>query len=227
MALFQFTIPFLVLLGVLVFVHELGHFLVAKRLGIRVLKFSLGFGPTIIGRKRGWTEYAVSAIPLGGYVKLYGEDPDEDLPAEDRRESFSARPVHHRIATVVAGPIMNFVLAIAVFGLLSLFGTPVLLPVVGDVSPDMPALAAGLESGDRILAIDGVAIESWEELANTIGSSGGRELELQVERNSEVFTVQVVPTRRTSHNLLGEAVEKPMIGIAPGSGWSRQRSGPG
>jgi regulator of sigma E protease len=215
MAFFQFTIPFLVLLGVLIFVHELGHFLVAKRLGIRVLKFSLGFGPPLITRKWGETEYAVSIIPLGGYVKLFGEDPDEELPLEEERESFSARPVWHRLATVAAGPFMNFVLAVVVFTILSLFGTPVLQAVVGDVSADMPAAQAGLRKGDKVLAVDGKDVSSWEEMAAAIAAFQGGELALRVERGAEILSIDVVPTRRTTPNLLGETVERPMIGISP------------
>jgi len=215
MPFFQFTIPFLVLLGVLIFVHELGHFLVAKRLGIRVLKFSLGFGPVLFSRRRGETEYALSAIPLGGYVKLFGEDPDEELPESDRGESFSARPVWHRLATVAAGPFMNFVLAVAVFSILSLFGTPVLQAVVGEVSADMPAAAAGIRKGDKILAVDGRGVSSWEEMAKEIASFRGGELTLRIQRGDELLSVEVVPMRRTTPNLLGETVERPMIGVSP------------
>ncbi|WP_461394988.1 RIP metalloprotease RseP, partial [Deferrisoma sp.] len=209
------TLSFVVLLGVLVFVHEFGHFLVAKRLGIRVLKFSLGFGPKLWGWRRGETEYLVSAVPLGGYVKLFGEDPDEPLAPGEGARSFSARPVSHRIATVVAGPAMNFVLAVVVFSLLSLFGTPILQAVVGQVSPGMPAEAAGLQPGDRITAIDGEPVASWDEMAERIAASEGRELELTVERGGEVLRVRVTPVFRESHTLLGEVVQKPMIGIAP------------
>lgn len=215
MSFFHFTIPFLVLLGILIFVHELGHFLVAKRLGIRVLKFSLGFGPTLLGTKRGETEYVISAIPLGGYVKLYGEDPDEELPPEETRVSFSARPVSHRLATVAAGPFMNFALAVVVFGLLGLLGTPILQAVVGEVTADMPAAAAGVRSGDRVMAVDGTAVASWEEMAEAIAGSEGREIVLLLDREGETLSVPVAPTRRTSRNLLGEVVERPMIGIGP------------
>ncbi|MFU8856907.1 MAG: RIP metalloprotease RseP [Deferrisomatales bacterium] len=215
MSFFHFTVPFLVLLGILIFVHELGHFLVAKRLGVRVLKFSLGFGPTLVGTKRAETEYVISAIPLGGYVKLHGEDPEEELPPEEGRVSFSARPVSHRLSIVAAGPLMNFVLAVIVFGLLSLFGSPVLQAVVGEVSPDMPAAAAGLRPGDRVVAVGDAPVGSWEEMAEAIAGSGGAEIALGVERDGELLTISVVPTRRTSRNLLGEVVERPMIGIAP------------
>ncbi len=215
MSFFHFTVPFFVLLGILIFVHELGHFLVAKRLGIRVLKFSLGFGPAILSRRRGETEYAVSAIPLGGYVKLFGEDPDEELPPEDAVGSFSARPVWHRIATVVAGPTMNFLLAVAVFALLSVLGTPVLQPVVGETTSGMPAEAAGVRSGDRIEAVNGVAVDSWEAMAEAISGSAAEEIELRILRDAELLTVPIKPVRRTSRTLLGETVDRPMIGISP------------
>ena len=215
MALFQFTIPFLVLLGILVFVHELGHFLVAKKLGIKVLKFSLGFGPPLLSRRWGETEYLISAVPLGGYVKLFGEDPAEELDAEETRRSFSARPVWHRIGVVVAGPLMNFVLAVVVFSVLSLFGSPVPLPVIGEVSADMPAAAAGIESGDRVVAINGEVVETWEDLARLVVASGGDQIDVVVARGEETLTFQITPARRNGHNLLGEEVEKPMIGVAP------------
>ncbi|NOY46025.1 MAG: RIP metalloprotease RseP [Deltaproteobacteria bacterium] len=224
MTVFHSTAAFVVLLGVLVFVHEFGHFLVAKRLGIRVLKFSLGFGPRVWGWRRGETEYLISAVPLGGYVKLFGEDPDEPLAAGEEARSFSARPVSHRIATVVAGPLMNVVLAVVVFALLSLFGTPVLQPVVGQVSPGMPAEAAGLAQGDRIVAIDGEPVASWDDMAERIAGSGGRELVLTVERQGTRFDLRVKPVLRESRNLLGETIQKPMIGIAPSGEVSVERN---
>ena len=205
--------PFLILLGVLVFVHELGHFLVAKRLGIRVLKFSLGFGPTIAGKKRGETEYVVSAIPLGGYVKLYGEDPNEGVPDADRQRSFSGRPVLQRLATVVAGPAMNLVLAFVVFSFLSLFGMPVHQAVVGQVSLGMPAANAGLQPGDRILAIDGAAIESWEGMAERIAASRGRTLRLTAARGGQQVELDVTPEMKEVQGPLGDSASKYVIGI--------------
>lgn len=224
MGLVHFIVPFLVLLGVLIFVHELGHFLVAKWLGIRVLKFSLGFGPRLFGWRRGDTEYMVSAVPLGGYVKLYGEDPDEELPAGDLRASFSARGVGHRLSTVVAGPGMNFLLAILVFSVLSFSGTPVLQPVVGEVSADMPAAAAGLRAGDRIAAVNGGSVASWEDMAEAIAASGGSELNLTVQRGSETLSVRVTPSRKPLPNLFGETEERPVIGITPSGDVKNTRS---
>lgn len=204
------TLPsFLVLLGVLVFVHELGHFLVAKKLGIKVLKFSLGFGPVLWSRKRGETEYLISVIPLGGYVKLHGEDPDE--PAEeDSDRSFSERPVSHRMATVIAGPLMNFFLAIVFFAFLSLFGTQIHQPVVGEVSEGMPAAEAGILPGDRVVAVDGIDVRTWEDMAALIRASGGRALELTIVRPGEELVITLTPT---FSDVEGEEKKVPLVGI--------------
>jgi regulator of sigma E protease len=225
-ALLHVAVPFAVLLGVLIFVHELGHFLVAKKLGIRVLKFSLGFGPKVVGWTRGETSYMISAIPLGGYVKLFGEDPDEELPPADRAASFSARPATQRVATVLAGPFMNFLLAVVIFAGLSVFGTPMLLPVIGQVSPDMPAAAAGIQPGDQVEAVSGKAVSSWEEMAEAIASSGGEELVLQLRRGSEDVTIRVTPTRQMAQSPTGETTERPIIGISPSGAAGLQRSSP-
>ncbi len=125
-----------VVLGVLIFVHELGHFLVAKRAGVSVLKFSLGFGPKIAGFTRGGTEYLLSAIPLGGYVKMLGEDPKEEVA--DRERSFSAKPVGWRSLIILAGPGSNFLLAVAIFWVVFMVGVPTLATKVGDVMAGLP-----------------------------------------------------------------------------------------
>lgn len=219
MNLLHFVLPFLILLGILIFVHELGHFAVAKWLGIRVLKFSLGFGPRVFGWTWGETEYALSAVPLGGYVKLYGEDPDEELPEGEGRRSFSARPVFHRLATVVAGPLMNFVLAVVLFAGLNAAGVPVAqlsaeLPpaVVGDVSAGMPAAAAGLKAGDVVTAVNGKAVASWDEMAGAIAASRGSEVVLGVRRGREVFSLRVVPVWREQDG----GPRRPVVGIVRG-----------
>ncbi|NTU60125.1 MAG: RIP metalloprotease RseP [Deltaproteobacteria bacterium] len=219
MSVLHFVLPFLVLLGILVFVHELGHFLVAKSLGIRVLKFSLGFGPRVLGWTRGETEYLLSAVPLGGYVKLYGEDPDERLPEGEGARSFSARPVWHRLATVVAGPLMNFVLAVGLFAGLNAAGVPLEQlaaetpeAVVGEVSPGMPAEAAGLKGGDVVVAVDGRGVTSWEEMAAAIAGSGGRRVVLTVRRGGDKLSIPLTPVTKD----VGEGQPRPVIGIVRG-----------
>src|SRR5262245_16434407 len=164
------TVAFIVALGVLVFVHELGHFVVAKRLGVKVLRFSIGFGPIFWRRQRGETEYALSAIPLGGYVKMLGEeaDGDEPVPAEEADRAFSTQRPWRRAAIIFAGPATNFVFAFVVYALVfTTAGAPVpsMAPRIGNVSAMTAADRAGLQSGDLVQSIDGEAITSWEHLA--------------------------------------------------------------
>jgi len=159
-------ISVIVLLGILVFVHELGHFLVAKWSGVGVLKFSLGFGPRLIGRKFGETEYLISMIPLGGYVKMLGESEEDELSPEDEERSFQKQPVLKRIGIVAAGPLFNFLFAILVFSIIYSFGVPVLTSRIGDVQEGGAAFKAGIQKGDNILAIDGKEISRWGELAD-------------------------------------------------------------
>src|SRR5262245_12582950 len=180
-------LSFTVALGALVFVHELGHFLVAKRSGVRVQRFSIGFGPVIFSWRRGETEYAVSAIPMGGYVKMLGED-DEDEPgvAMEPERAFSTQPVWKRAAIVGAGPTMNFVFAFIMYT--ALFATigvelPSNEPRVGGVSAGMPAETAGLKPNDRVVSIDGQPIATWTELSSLVQASHGRTLHMVVERD--------------------------------------------
>ncbi len=215
------TIPsFIILLGVLITVHELGHFLVAKALGFKVLKFSLGFGPVLWSTRRGETEYALSAFPLGGFVKFHGEELAENETPGPEAESdpdanrrFFARPVWHRIATVFSGPFMNLVLGLVLFVFLSFFGREVMLPVVGDVTKGMPAEAAGLVKGDRIVAVDGKPVASWDEMRLALHLAGVKEIAIKAVRGGEekTFTLKPVLTKD------GEAkMERPVIGIVWG-----------
>ena len=143
---------FVIVLGVLVFFHELGHFLVARLFGVGVEKFSLGFGPRLFGKKVGITDYRVSAIPLGGYVKMVGEDPTTELDPADIPVSFTHKHVFKRILIVAAGPFFNFLLAALVFfGIFIISGTYILKPTVGKVETDTPAYVGGLQEGDCLL----------------------------------------------------------------------------
>jgi len=213
-----------VVLGLLIFVHELGHFLVAKRAGVSVLKFSLGFGPKIAGFTRGGTEYLLSAIPLGGYVKMLGEDPKEEVA--DKERSFSAKSVGWRSLIILAGPGSNFLLAIAIFWVVFMVGVPTLATKVGDVMPGFPAQDAGLQKGDRIVAIDGRPIEKWEELATQIHKSPGRGVRLTVDRAGQKFDVMVAPKATKQKNLFGEEQEIGLLGIAPAEEFLTERTNP-
>ena len=205
----------IIVLGVLVFVHELGHFLLAKRLGIGVITFSLGFGRKLIGRKMGETQYQIAAVPLGGFVKLVGENPDEEVKEEDRHRSFSHAPIWKRALIIIAGPFFNFLLALVFFSSINLFGIPRLPAKIGELSPDLPAVAAGLKKGDLVLSIDGEETAQWDDLSRVIRGSKGKELTLRVKRGEETFEVKVTPRSSKTKNLFGEEVQIYLIGIQP------------
>jgi regulator of sigma E protease len=205
----------IIVLGVLVFVHELGHFLLAKKLGVGVLTFSLGFGRKLIGKKIGETEYQISAVPLGGFVKLIGENPEEEIKEEDRARSFSAQPVWKRALIVSAGPFFNFFLAAALFSTINLFGLPYFPAKIGEVSPGLPAEKAGLKKGDLVLAVNGENVTRWDDLSKMIRSSDGKELLLNVKRDGEIQEIKVAPQSSKVKNLFGEEVSIFMIGITP------------
>ncbi|MDZ4164976.1 MAG: RIP metalloprotease RseP [Smithellaceae bacterium] len=206
-----------ILLGVLIFVHELGHFLMAKQLGVGVLKFSLGFGPRIIGKQVGETQYQISLIPLGGYVKLLGESEGEELSPADQSRSFQKQSVYRRFAIVMAGPIFNFLLAIFIFSLVNMTGLPYLTSRLGGVAEGSPASSAGLQDGDIIEAISGVSINRWDKMADMISKSQGRELHLIVRRGEQTREVRIVPRGEKGKNLFGEEIDVYRIGVKPTS----------
>ncbi len=205
----------LIVLGILIFVHELGHFLVAKRSGVTVLRFSLGFGPKIFSITRGQTEYRLSLVPLGGYVKMLGEDSEEELPeAADRAGAFSEQSVWKRLLIVFAGPLSNFVTAIIIFTLLFAFsGIPERAPDIGTVNPGSPAEKAGLQSGDRVLSINGEPIRTWDDLSESIEKLGLKPLNLRINRGDSDLSIAVTPTIDEAKNLFGETFKRPLIGI--------------
>jgi len=208
-------ISFVILLGILIFVHELGHFLAARIGGVGVLKFSLGFGPKIFGKRIGETEYVLSWIPLGGYVKLLGESETEELPPEDEKRSFFKQPTWKRMLIVLAGPVFNFLLAIFIFSVIYMHGVPNLTPVIGEFSSDSPALEAGMQTGDKIVAINDRKVSYWNEISPIITSSKGTELKVIVQRDSIEKEIVVVPRLSQTKNLFGEEVSTYLIGISP------------
>jgi regulator of sigma E protease len=202
-------------LGILIIIHELGHFLVAKKTGVGVLTFSIGFGPKIFRKKVGETEYAVSALPLGGYVKMIGEDPDEEVKEIDVQKSFSHQGLWKRTAIVAAGPLSNLLLAVAIFLWIFLVsGVPVLTTKVAGVEPESPAAMAGIQKGDLVVAIDGLKITKWEELSKRIKESGGKSLVFRVAREERELEIAVEPIRKDGRNVFGEKQENWWIGIA-------------
>jgi regulator of sigma E protease len=209
-------LSFVVVLGILIFVHELGHFVIAKRSGVTVLRFSLGFGPKIVGFTRGGTEYWLSLIPLGGYVKMLGEDAEEELTDEQRAGAFSEQRVLKRIAIVLAGPLSNFLLAIVIFTFVFAFaGIFELAPDIGTITSESPAEQSGLQVGDKVLSVNGNPVTTWDELRESIEKYGQNPLTLQIRRDSQELTITVTPAITDDKNIFGEAVKRPIIGIRP------------
>ena len=215
---------FIIVLGILISFHELGHFLVARLFGVGVEKFSIGFGPKIFGKRIGNTDYCVSAIPLGGFVKMVGEDPNADVSPDDISVSFTHKHVLKRILIVAAGPFFNLFLAMIIFfGIFQIYGTFIVEPSIGEVKENSPAFRGGLETGDRILAINKIPIESWEDMAKIISESNGEELVLHIQRNESIIVANVKPELITSKNIFGEDFQRYVIGItSSGSGFSKK-----
>ena len=215
----------IILLGILIFAHELGHYLMARYTGVGVERFQLGFGPKLIGKQWGETEYRLCLIPLGGLVKLIGEAADEKLTEEQQQRSFLNQPLGKRVLIVAAGPIFNLLLALLIFTVVFMAGVPVLANRVGAVQPGSAA-AAGIQPGDRIVAVDGRSIEGWEELAAAIGSSGGKLVHLTITRGAQRLELALQPRLMMVPNIFGEEVPSYKIGIAPAPETFIRRLGP-
>jgi regulator of sigma E protease len=191
-------LAFVVLLGVLVFIHELGHFLVAKKNGIRVDRFSLGFPPNIFNKTWRGTEYTLGIIPLGGYVKMAGESPDEATTGRD--DEFASKKIWQRFSVVAAGPFMNYLLAIGLFGhLFFWYGEPArenALPILGEVSADSPAESSGLQVGDLVLTIAGAPINGFPDLIEQVKPNPGQALEFTWLRGNDTLSAMIIPENR-------------------------------
>lgn len=198
------VVPFIVLLGILIFVHELGHFLVARWCGVRVEVFSLGFGRKIFSYKKGDTTYCISLIPLGGYVKMFGEQPGDTINEADKRVSFTHKTVYQRIAIVSAGPLMNFFFAVVLFWALAMIGEEMHRPVLGDIDKATPAFAMGFRPGDTITAVNQEPLETYEQFSKLINRYQNKEVKVSVTRQgrapSEDLLVPV--TSRPNPNIL-------------------------
>ncbi len=218
----EFIWALVLMLGVLITVHEFGHFIVAKACGVKVLKFSIGFGPAIgFGRyrlsfTRGETEYVIAWFPLGGFVKMLGEVPGEESTAETQAEwdrSLGARPVWQKLAIILAGPAMNLVLPVFVVMGFLWVGSQQPLSVVGTVEPGSPAANAGIRPGDRVTAIDQEPVKWWSELADAIEPAAGGPLALTVERDGKSFDTTVAVAPRTRLDFMLAQEERGWIGI--------------
>ena len=203
----------IIALGALIFIHELGHFLFAKLFGVGVEKFSLGFGPKIYGKKVGETEYLISALPLGGYVKMVGEGEDVELTEEDKQRSFSEKPVLQRIVVVAAGPVFNLLFAYLIFIVIFMIGVPAVTTKIGEVVAGKPAARAGIQAGDRITAVNGKPVERWDDFAKIIAQGKLAPMRIDVQRGEAALKFTMVPESRTAKNLLGDTVTQPIIGV--------------
>ncbi len=222
-------LSFIIVLGLLIFVHELGHFVFAKLFGVRVLKFSLGFGPKIVGKKIGETEYVISAFPLGGFVKMFGENPDEqDISEVDKQGSFAHKSVWQRFFIVFAGPVFNLLFSVILFFLVFAFlGIPTSVDTtrVGKVNVNSPADKAGLLPNDVILRINERETLVWDDVLEGVKSSDGKPLAIVVQRGNENVHLTVTPAIDAVKNVFGEVVEQRfMIGIKKADDMTWQES---
>jgi len=219
-----YVIPFLFVLSLVVFFHELGHFLIARWCGVRILVFSIGFGPEIIGfNDRHGTRWKISAVPLGGFVKFFGDDNAASVPAgssaasmapAERAQSFIFQPVRKRAAIVVAGPLANFALAIVIFAaIFMLYGKQTMSARVDEVQPESVAATAGFQPGDVVVAIDGRAIDNFAEMQRIVGESAGQPLQITVDRNGVEKVLSATPALREVKDTFGNVHRIGVLGI--------------
>lgn len=216
----------IVVLGVLIFVHELGHFIFAKLFKVGVEKFSLGFGPKLYGKKIGETEYLVSVFPLGGYVKMVGENIEGELCPDDRARSFAEKPPLQRIIIVAAGPVFNLIFAYLIFIVLFMVGVPSATTKIGEVIAGKPAARAGIREGDLITSINGTQVSRWDDFAKAIAESKGKPVVLQLMRDKTPLTFTMQPETRTAKNIFGDTVTSPIIGVVAAGETVTDRYGP-
>jgi regulator of sigma E protease len=219
-----YIVPFLFVLTIVVFFHELGHFLIARWAGVRVLTFSLGFGPELAGfNDRHGTRWKISAVPLGGYVKFFGDDSEASTPdvetlgnmtAEEQAGSFHHKSVGPRSAIVAAGPIANFLLAIVIFAGMSLyFGKPSSIPRVDVVQADSVAASAGFQVGDVVVSIDGNSIESFADMQRIVSTNAGAKLTFKVNRGNTLITLSATPALKEVKDIFGNSHKIGVLGI--------------
>ncbi|MBC8018295.1 MAG: RIP metalloprotease RseP [Verrucomicrobia bacterium] len=246
----------LIVLGILIFVHEFGHFIVAKLFNVKVEKFSLGFGPKLFGKQIGETEYLISAFPLGGYVKMFGEggvieggeehhqasedavgdtrdeesgeltEAPRELTVAEKARSFAHKPPLARIAIVMAGPVFNLVFAWLIFIVLCMMGVPTVTARIGEAIKDKPAAQAGVLKNDVVTGINGKNISQWDEIAGQIAAGKGQPIVLTVKRDGRDMQFTITPEPRISKNLFGESIKGHAIGIAAAGEIVTEKSNP-
>jgi len=206
-------LAFLFVLGILIIAHEFGHFIVAKRCGVRVERFSIGFGPKIFSIKKGDTEYAISIVPLGGYIKMAGENYDDEVKGE--KWEYLSQPPGKRLKIVVAGPLFNYLLAFIIFSFIFMIGSPTLSTKVGGLLDGYPAKRANIRVDDKILSIDGKDVQYWEELTSIVHGKIDEELNLVIERNGRIIKTKLKTKTKEAENVFGQKVRIALMGITP------------
>jgi len=207
------TLVFIIVLSILVIVHEYGHFLTARRMGVHVERFAIGFGPKLLSRRiKGGTEFLICLIPLGGYVKMAG---DERNDCKGQKDEFYSKPVGHRALIVLAGPIVNYAFAYICFCLVFLIGYPTMGPKVGELVDGYPAQTAGLRVGDTVVQIGEKKIENWEDLQKTVSLSKEKSLDFLVTRENKPLHVFVDPVDEQAENIFGQKIQSRFVGMRP------------
>ncbi len=208
------TIISLLVLSFLIFFHELGHFMAARFFGVHVEVFSIGFGKKIYTKTLGKTQYALSMIPLGGYVQMKGQDDMDPTKVSNDQDSYNTKKPWQRIIILLAGPFANFVLAFFLYIAIGNIGVAKFAPIIGQVSKESPALMSGIEPKDKILSINNIEIKSWDDLSKKIRKSKGK-LFFKIKRGDKIIKIIVTPKIHKYKNMFGETKEKKMVGISP------------
>ncbi|MBU1083826.1 MAG: RIP metalloprotease RseP [Candidatus Omnitrophota bacterium] len=200
--------------SVLILIHEAGHLVAAKRAGVKVEAFSLGFGKRLCGKEIGGTDYRISMLPFGGYLRMAGEDPSE---ASGGTDELASKPVGKRFWVMASGALTNYVFAFILFSVVFMAGIPTLSNEVGEVLKGYPGEASGIKVGDKILSISGSGTEYWDDIVEAIKkrSLPGEKLDIEIERGARVLSIKVTPNISTITNIFGQKISRPMVGIAP------------
>ena len=205
----------LLILSFLIFFHELGHFTAARFFGVQVDVFSIGFGKKLFTKMIGKTEWSLSAIPLGGYVKMKGQDDSDPTNVSYDPDSYTSKQPWQRIVILLAGPFANFLFAFFLYLAIANIGIPKLLPTVGVVGENTPALQAGMQKGDTILAINLTPVEYWEDIGKLINSSSGTPIHVLIKRDNERIDLTIAPKAIEDKNIFEEPIQRKIIGISP------------
>ncbi len=212
----------LFILSFMIFFHELGHFLVAKFFGVKVEVFSIGFGKKLFCKRYKETDYCLSAIPLGGYVQMKGQDDLDPSKVSYDKDSYNAKSPWQRIAILFAGPFANFLLAFLLYIVIANIGVYRLSPTIGKIFPSSPAFIAKLKKGDEIISVNGIKIKSWDDLKDIIENSGDK-ITLLIKRDGKIIKKTITPKIEKTKNIFGETVKRKIIGILPSGKTFKQR----